>query len=943
MRYSNLKFFNGVENELNLSYDEVTQKWSGSVHIPEVSSGLYESVNLFILEEFMDNDLGYKVYGKPTTENSSLSEYNFTFEWVDDRWASGDIFLFDSYLENDVFKIRQIDKLTLGVEDPSTIVNSVHPTTHIKSVSNYINEALQINVAISSEDDKAHYRTLRIKDSEGNIVATIKFYGEVEVEDDRLRVLLGNLGGSFKDGDFMFFKEHDIDEQGLNWKLINQKRRELLLELCNIKPFVGTYKAILNAIKFFGYNNITLKEYWLNINQDSSSFGKLKAIPVLDTARGFSYKKRKKINLPSSNMKKTSRLSLVYKLNKPTGTFDYWDIPEVEETFDFTPEEVLIKLYGLKNILQERYLPLHAKIVDIVGEGDFFDQKNFNVWNNQQPISVFNEGKEVDFKVLPENRQLYIEDYSLVSNNSILIDDIVNTSNPTPTYLPIDISSFGNLYTQNTLGLDTKDNETLISDFETFYENYYIISKDRQNQNLQGFHTIPVGCPITLECTTINETWNDANFVWLDAESSHITWENWWKQDIYEIEWIVTGPNGYEQSLKGPIGYWESNGVSAPNEELTWHPEFLKISLMLPFAGDYSVELRLYDLQNVVSYYKKNDIVNVKTKPVDVYGIYQWKDEKDWGKWTTPWSETGGIWDLPTESLQKLDDNYEKLYLTMDRANYLHHEDQGKVFSMVRRFKDLDPSNPTGYLETSGPFIWDEMNPVRWVDGEHNWWNATRVGPDLTPSFKIESIQTGSVLKITHKDPITKNIVIGTHIISSPTPSGIGDVIAWEAIADELTQSTDPIIGKFNFNPVLVDTNNDGTIDECPFILCVGKGYSKTYDFEEATLTNGNIIGEVHYVGYNPTFDTTKIINGSAEIERSTHVTFSLDKSQMAGMKKPVWKIYNQTNPNFDDIYYDNMWLTYIFKNPGAYKIEVEVEDTNGNRNIAERNMIIVK
>ena len=63
----------------------------------------------------------------------------------------------------------------------------------------------------------------------------------------------------------------------------------------------------------------------------------------------------------------------------------------------------------------------------------------------------------------------------------------------------------------------------------------------------------------------------------------------------------------------------------------------------------------------------------------------------------------------------------------------------------------------------------------------------------------------------------------------------------------------------------------------------------------------------------------------------------------MAGMKNPTWKIYHQTNPNFNDIYYDNMWLTYIFRNPGSYKIEVEVEDTNGNRNIAERNMIIVK
>ena len=148
-------------------------------------------------------------------------------------------------------------------------------------------------------------------------------------------------------------------------KLMNQKRRELLLELHNIKPFVGTYKAVLNAIDFFGYNNITLKEYWLNINQESGAFGKLQAVPVPDTNSGFSYKKRKKFNLPNSNLKKTSRFSLVYKLNNPTGGFDNWDIQEVEEAFDFTPEEVLIKLYGLKSKLQRDYLPLQAKIVDI--------------------------------------------------------------------------------------------------------------------------------------------------------------------------------------------------------------------------------------------------------------------------------------------------------------------------------------------------------------------------------------------------------------------------------------------------------------------------------------------------------------------------------------------------------------------------------------------------
>jgi hypothetical protein len=63
----------------------------------------------------------------------------------------------------------------------------------------------------------------------------------------------------------------------------------------------------------------------------------------------------------------------------------------------------------------------------------------------------------------------------------------------------------------------------------------------------------------------------------------------------------------------------------------------------------------------------------------------------------------------------------------------------------------------------------------------------------------------------------------------------------------------------------------------------------------------------------------------------------------MAGIKNPVWKIYKDSSQIERDIYYDNMWLTYIFKESGSYRISAEVEDTNGNKNIVERNMIIVK
>lgn len=913
-KYSYLRFFNGVENELNLDYDATNEKWNGVVYLPEVSVGLYETFNLFILEELVDSN-GHIVYGRPISANSSGS--NFTFSWKADRYSSEDVFIYGTQLEDNVVKVQSLDGLNIQVLDHTDVVSIV---AGLKTVNGFTNTAIQANIALSSQFEKRHERTLIITDdNDGHVVAEIVVYGETVGEDERMRDLLQNLGATLDDGDFIIFKEHDINEMGIDWMLMNKKRKELLLELHNIKPFIGTYKAVLNAIDFFGYNKITLKEYWLNINQDSDSFGKLKAVSVPDRNAGFSYKKRKQFNLPSTTMKKTSRFSLVYKLNEPDETFDYWDIPNVQEVFDFTPEEILIKLYGLKNKLQKEYLPLQAKIIDITGEGSYFDQKNLNVWNNQQPIASFNEGKNVEFKVYPENKQLYIEDYALVSNSGILIDNV--------DFQPIQLNEFGNL--------SETDYETLLSDFETFYNNYYINKKETFNNDTPGEHSIPVGAPVILECTSLPHEWEFANFTWLDAIDPTITWNNWWKQHVYELEWVVTGPKGYSQNFRGSIGYYEADG--------TFHPGFLRFPMIVPHEGDYTVELRMYDLQGFMSFRKESDLFNVKVKPLEIYGIYQWKENNAWKDWKTAWNKTGGYWDIPSENLQKVQDSFQSLYLTMDRSNYIKDEDQGKIFSTVRRYLDTDLSNPTGYAETTGPYSWDEMENVRWIDGKYNWWNATRIGMDLTASFKIDDIQQGSVLTLTHLNPTTNLTETGTHTILATTPSGNTDIAGWQAIADELNNSTDSIISKFNYNPVFEDTDNDGINDVFLFMLCVGRAYSRTYDFETVELTNGNVLGEVHYVNYNPTFDTVRIINGSAEVERSTHITFALDKSQMAGIKTPIWKIYKDSSQIERDIYYDNMWLTYIFKEAGSYRISAEVEDTNGNTNIVERNMIIVK
>ena len=416
-KYSNLKFFDSNSDELNLKYDSNTDTWQGIVYLPEVSTGLYETLTIYILQEAI-GDLNETRYIKPLADATSTNN-NIHASFENEYDSSGNIILYSTSIESGELYIKT-DKSQLKLRLPSS-TSSTTNSDGFRVVSSTIDiEPIQINVALKSDTETYHKRTLLINEinadgSIANNIATIRVYGETVGEDDRLETLLSNIGMSLSPTDHFVFEDADIRESSPDWKLINRKRRELLLEAANIKPFIGTYKALLNAIKYFGYENITLKEYWLNINETAENFGKLKAVAVPNQdVKGFLAAKNSTSELPNSNLKKTSRFSLVYRLNNATGEYDEWDIPKVKEALEFSPDEVLIKLYGLKNRLQKSYIPMQAKIVDIVGEADYFSQFNINTWNNQQNISTVSEGVDVGYEVFPK-RGLYLEDLRKVS------------------------------------------------------------------------------------------------------------------------------------------------------------------------------------------------------------------------------------------------------------------------------------------------------------------------------------------------------------------------------------------------------------------------------------------------------------------------------------------------------------------------------------------------
>jgi hypothetical protein len=909
MAYQNLRFFDSNSDQLNLVYNTDLNIFEGNVYLPTVSTGLYETVTIYALEE-VEGSLGDIKLVTPIAETTGTVQFKYEFEGG--YRSSESIFLYNA---NAVDGTPYVD---IVPEQYQTLLSQSYYTglnTNGLKITNSAKPVPLIStIALNSDSEGFFIRTLNIyilvDGVQQSQIAKIKIYGEVEAEDERLPVLLSNIGLTIDELDYYIFKESDIKEGSPDHILLNEKRKELLLQASEIKPFIGTYKALLHAIDFFGYSNITLKEYWLNVNEQSENFGKLKAVAIPNQETiGFLADKNKSTELPNSNHKKTSRFSLVYRLNVPNGEYDEWDIPKVEESMDFSPDEVLIKLYGLKNKLQRDFLPLQAKIVDITGEGDYFSQMNQNVWSNQHVIKNQEAGREFESVKVPADRTLFIEDLRLVDYRLTGKDQ-----------------DFDSL-TQN-------DREEITSSIESFYSNYNTLDLSTYN-TMAG---IPIGAPLVLKVEGLEDLWSEAEFSWMDAEDTGnhlLTWQNWWHRGIYEIEWVISGPRNYLRSFRGAVD------------------EYNNFPMTLPYSGTYNVEANLYDLYNVKSTKIKKEWIEVRNKNVEVYGLTQIATKQlSWSEYNYSWKEAGSSWEWSRENTLPVSDTVGTFYHTMDRANYINDSKDGSEFSIVRRY--LDTGNASGFSETAGPYQWSELKTQSWSDGPEVTWKMTRVGSDVNSSFKIDIRQslgyTNDYLIIAQVNGNAQTSDV--YLITSTYPTDETDLTAWQNVADELN-SLDPIdhpiLSKFNYNPLFLDSDNDpltGTgpqgTDECYSILAVAKEPSRNFDFDAvqfATPVGGSITNKVNFTSYNPDFEDTYIIREMSDLHMLNHVTFSYDLTNMPGITSQKWRLINNTL-NKEDIYYNNQWLTYLFKHKGYYTIELELADLNGNTNKVTKNIL---
>ncbi len=264
-------------------------------------------------------------------------------------------------------------------------------------------------------------------------IAKITLKGQTEIEDERFNVLLSNFGHNINHRDIFIFKEYDIVESGIDWIYLNQKRKEMMTNYSEIYNYLGSYKALINAVNYFGYQDLEVYEYYLNIDKNSLHYNKLHKIEIPDifdsSVKGYTPNDFIIQSLPNNRYQKTKLFNLTYRITDTEGNY----------ILGYSLDEVITKLLGLKKWLRENIMPIGTRILDLTGRGD--TPAETTVWHDVKQLRKFSINENftpVDFKA-----EAYLQP---VENNSKLynvhLEFFTQGTNFLPDTFQVDITTY---------------------------------------------------------------------------------------------------------------------------------------------------------------------------------------------------------------------------------------------------------------------------------------------------------------------------------------------------------------------------------------------------------------------------------------------------------------------------------------------------------------------
>jgi hypothetical protein len=276
-------------------------------------------------------------------------------------------------------------------------------------------EMMRFHLGFSSDTEGVFLKLFILEDVTfpyaPSLIAQISLRGEAEGPDERLGKLLENFGREVPENLELIVRESDVYEDKPNYLVLNNKRKEMLLAGDDIWPYLGSYRGLVNMVNWFGYYDLRIKEYWLNVKEGDPGYLKYKQIQIPFQLRDKTGVNRELQMVPSRIYKKTNKFGLFYDITRDSGELDVDGVPLTEDAFQFSNEEVLIKLFALKKYLQENFLPVNTRIIDIVGEGVYYEKYAGNVWNDRVEQFVVEATRRLDFRAT-RRRVRIVRDYT---------------------------------------------------------------------------------------------------------------------------------------------------------------------------------------------------------------------------------------------------------------------------------------------------------------------------------------------------------------------------------------------------------------------------------------------------------------------------------------------------------------------------------------------------
>ena len=994
MTPKNLQFFDYNGYNLNFNWNTNFNQWEGNIYLPKVSVGLYANTTIYILEEIDGMFLFPQGFGKLTLRwdpvNSFVDEF-FLFNF-DDTYILKETSAL-TYTPNDgpdcnTLIINRFDTYEIEL-DSKSYYERKFDNGDSDSDDGYNNtKAIPIHVAFMANekyDATTYNRTLFI-DYDGDTIAKITFYAETVEEDERLKIWNSNLGYHITPEDSIIFYKSDIKEYKPDYILLNEKRKELMMEGDEIYPYIGSYRAIINAIKFFGYDNLNIIEYWRNVNPDDENFGKIYHSSKYSLTKQETLRiGTNNIVLPNKDYKKNNQLALVYSINRPTGEVDEWELPKVKEEFTYTIEEAIVKLFALRKKLDKEFMPGTSRIIDIIGEANYFGLKGITKINSEKVIEIHKKEIDAEFYAMPEtylhitdnryfNRYIKLineEDYGDSDSDSdyeitsqLFINDISDKSLSNISQQPITnnidkllnqekvvkyMMFYNDVYINYSKYTDIMDNDASIYDdvYDSFNDSSDSDSDSEGNELLPRFSAKT----ILIDSLFYNSsTFEDCGLKFENKENELI------KKTIGDDSTINKKVFLYSMSDRkdqpGEILTNEDKPITGSQDPLGILKNFFDNPTFY-----FGVDLEGIDESNDISTKEQADIIKEKLITLK-QGFIPRAMNLSVGKHRLYWYS-----DETTTYCAKL--GYMDVYV----YNY--------TFDETIKFNDLTFENINTYFKP--PRIsWKITMSSNQIDDE-----LANVG--IQKQYEFHDVSEFEQLSVINKPRDTYYSVfvelpyLGYYDVTMELgyDNGNGDMNVVKSLTKKKYLKVEPYnIELIGFYYDARELPKDLQYDENNIMLKefiqehiekmlswaatertkqnVEKNFSlPTYTADGTMINTGpysfNNVDDEWYLADNLTYEMselepfikyTRYIRNGVDVKPYTWFILGYQFSKIAGKINPKWTIINDSTKTQKT--YEGRYLTMLLKKEGNYTVQLTLEDKNGNKYSVSRNIIVV-